>query len=115
MGTPASLTTQAHLQPEHAETIEQHLEDASATLFLQEEEWVRGTVTEWHEERGYGFIELGDGRRLYVHHTAFGGGSPVQGAPCEAIPAPDKVNVGKWSTESVRGDAAVIPRALGGG
>jgi len=78
------------------------------------QEWFSGTVAEWHEERGYGFIELQDGRRLYVHHTAFGGGSLAEGALCEAVAAPDKVNPGKWSAVSVRGDA-VLPRTTSNG
>jgi len=78
------------------------------------EDWLPGTVAEWHEERGYGFIVLEDGRRLYVHHSAFGGGSLQQGSPCEATAAPDKVNHGKWSATAVRG-AAVVQRTGGGG
>jgi len=81
---------------------------------LTPQEWLSGTVAEWHEERGYGFIELEDGRRLYVHHTAFGGGSLLQGSPCEAVATADKVNYGKWSAAAVRGDA-VVPRASSGG
>jgi len=71
------------------------------------EEWEGGTVTEWYDERGYGFIELDDGRRLYVHHSAFGGGSMLQGLRCEAMAMPDKINKGKWSAASVRGDAVM--------
>jgi len=71
------------------------------------EEWHSGAVSEWHEERGYGFIELTDGRRLYVHHSAFGGGSLLQGMPCEAMAAPDRVNQGKWSAVAVRGNAVL--------
>ena len=33
---------------------------------------------------GYGFVELGDGRRIYVHHTSFGGGSLMAGLELEA-------------------------------
>lgn len=91
-------------------------QDGNIGLFqtnqLTTEEWLIGSVTEWHEERGYGFIELLDGRRLYVHHTAFGGGSLVQGSQCEATVAPDKVNHGKWQATAVRGDA-VIHRPAG--
>jgi len=122
-GAQQGLAPQAHPEPQSVvkgelDSADAHFSvkgNASAPLYLQEEEeWVGGTVSEWHEDRGYGFIELEDGRRLYVHHTAFGGGSLVQGAPCEAIPVPDKVNVGKLSAASVRGDAAVINRASGG-
>lgn len=67
------------------------------------------TVIEWHEDRGYGFVELADARRVYVHHSFFGGGHLVVGGSCEVIVVPDQVNPGKWSATSLRG-AAVAPR-----
>uniref|UniRef100_A0A7S2CW83 Cold-shock domain-containing protein n=1 Tax=Alexandrium andersonii TaxID=327968 RepID=A0A7S2CW83_9DINO len=78
------------------------------------EEWHSGTVVQWQEDRGFGFIELSDGRRLYVHHSAFGGGSLLQDGKCEAQVAPDRVNPGKWSATAVRGEA-VVPRSDGFG
>lgn len=77
-----------------------------------EQAYVIGTVVQWHEDRGYGFVDLEDGRKVYVHHTFFGGGSLMEGQPCELLPAPDRKNPGKWSATHVRG-AAVIKRALG--
>jgi len=76
-------------------------------LLLQE--WLPAVIIEWHDDRGYGFVETTDGRKAYVHHSAFGGGSLLQGHACEAVVTPDRRNPGKWSASAVRGDA-VAPR-----
>lgn len=66
-----------------------------------------GTVQQWNQERGFGFIELDDGRRLHVHHTAFGGGSMLEGGRVEAIPMADKKNPHKWTAAVVKGEGVV--------
>lgn len=72
-----------------------------------------GMVMEWHEERGFGFVELLDLRKVYVHHTAFGGGSLKIGEHCEVVVVPDQVNPGRWSAGALRGQA-VVPRYTSG-
>lgn len=75
----------------------------------KDHEWEPGTVADWLEDRGYGFLELVDGRRVYVHHSAFGGGSLTTGEVCEVAVASDRMNPGKWRAAAVRG-TAVVPR-----
>jgi len=82
------------------------------TEMPQPQDWQHAKVAEWHDDRGYGFLELDDGRRVYVHHSAFGGGSLLHGQDCEAIATPDRLNPGKWRAASVRG-GAVVPKTEG--
>lgn len=65
------------------------------------EERYDGTVAEWNE-RGYGFIKLEDGRRVYVHHTAFGGGDLPAGTTVNCSVVEDKANPGKWAASDVQ-------------
>jgi len=76
---------------------------------IDAEDWQTGMVADWIEEKGYGFVELGDGRRIYVHHTSFGGGSLMAGLELEIIPARDTLHPGKWRAAQARGPA-VIPK-----
>jgi len=76
------------------------------------ENWQLARVAEWHDDRGYGFVELEDARRVYVHHSAFGGGSLLEGAECETVVTPDRLNPGKWRAAQVRGNA-VVPKPAG--
>merc|ERR1712217_63499 len=78
----------------------------------EEQEDQPATIVEWMEDRGYGFLELLDTRRVYVHHSSFGGGSLVVGEPCEVVVASDRMNPGKWRAASLRG-TAIVPRAPG--
>lgn len=73
----------------------------------EDQEWHAATVVDWLEDRGYGFLELPDGRRVYVHHSSFGGGSLLQGGSCEVVVAADRLNPGKWRAASLRGPAIV--------
>merc|ERR1712224_847616 len=66
---------------------------------------VEAYVAEWREGQGYGFISIGDGRRAYVHHTAFGGGSLILGARCDVIVVEDPINPGKWKVTQLSGEA----------
>mmetsp|Transcript_7390 Transcript_7390/g.20705 ORF Transcript_7390/g.20705 Transcript_7390/m.20705 type:complete len:508 (-) Transcript_7390:302-1825(-) len=56
-----------------------------------------GFVTEWNEASGYGFIELCDGRRAYIHRSVFGqsGGLSI-GWQLRVTIEPDARNPGKW-------------------
>eukprot|EP00927_Polykrikos_kofoidii_P057502 TRINITY_DN5163_c0_g1_i2.p1 TRINITY_DN5163_c0_g1~~TRINITY_DN5163_c0_g1_i2.p1 ORF type:complete len:619 (+),score=83.93 TRINITY_DN5163_c0_g1_i2:209-2065(+) len=67
-------------------------------------EFLSGTVAEWNNERGFGFVQVDDGRRAYVHHSAFGGGSLLQGLPCDVVLVPDQVNIGKWKASEIYGE-----------
>jgi len=61
-----------------------------------------GTVTEWHENQGYGFIQLDDGRKLYIHRSAFGGvGGLAVGSRIRVTTKPDIRNPGKWMAGQV--------------
>lgn len=61
-----------------------------------------GVVVDWREEGGYGFLQLEDGRRAYVHRSSFGGaGSLPVGARLRVIVGPDVRNPGKWSVAEV--------------
>merc|ERR1740121_2942018 len=73
--------------------------------------WMPAKVHVWYEEKGYGFVELQDGRRVYVHHSVFGHGSLLDGGDCETVVAPDRLNPDKWRAIQVRG-AAVVPSVI---
>mmetsp|Transcript_2716 Transcript_2716/g.8303 ORF Transcript_2716/g.8303 Transcript_2716/m.8303 type:complete len:688 (-) Transcript_2716:111-2174(-) len=61
-----------------------------------------GTVSEWHEAGGYGFLSMDDGRRAYIHRNAFGGkGSLVVGSKLQVTTKPDPRNAGKWCVGQV--------------
>jgi len=61
-----------------------------------------GSVTEWRDEGGYGFVQLDDGRRAYIHRTAFGetGSLPV-GTRLVVRVKEDSRNPGKWCVDKV--------------
>jgi len=69
-----------------------------------------GTVTEWHENSGYGFILLHDGRKLYVHRSAFGGtGGLMVGSRLRVAVKPDTRNPGKWcAAQVIAADGTVL-------
>lgn len=81
--------------------------DAGVDAELDGEAWTRGVVADWNDERGFGFVSLEDGRKVYVHHTAFGGGSLQKGMQVEARVVPDRINSGKWMVEKLRGPEVV--------
>eukprot|EP00927_Polykrikos_kofoidii_P065242 TRINITY_DN61024_c0_g1_i1.p1 TRINITY_DN61024_c0_g1~~TRINITY_DN61024_c0_g1_i1.p1 ORF type:complete len:539 (-),score=126.09 TRINITY_DN61024_c0_g1_i1:78-1616(-) len=69
------------------------------------EEEADGTVTEWREEGGFGFLSMDDGRRIYIHRNFFGGaGSLVIGQRLRVTTKPDPRNPGKWSVDQVKGE-----------
>merc|ERR1711933_443937 len=60
----------------------------------EEEEW--GSVSDWREEGGYGFLNLDSGRRAYIHRSALGGtGSLTVGMKLQVTVVPDTRNPGK--------------------
>lgn len=89
-------------------------ERMGAELQQGQGEWAAGTVAEWNDGRGFGFVSLEDGRRAYVHHSVFGGGSLTAGHACHVVLLPDRVNVGKWMVAAIQGDEQLIqPKAEG--
>jgi len=66
-----------------------------------------GTVTEWVEAGGYGFLSMDDGRRAYVHRNTFGGkGSLEVGSRLSVTTRPDPRNPGKWCVGEVKSELA---------
>eukprot|EP00927_Polykrikos_kofoidii_P079007 TRINITY_DN757_c0_g1_i4.p1 TRINITY_DN757_c0_g1~~TRINITY_DN757_c0_g1_i4.p1 ORF type:complete len:674 (+),score=108.63 TRINITY_DN757_c0_g1_i4:85-2022(+) len=61
-----------------------------------------GTVSDWKNDGGYGFLNLDDGKRVYVHRSCFGGaGSLVVGSRVQVTIKGDPRNPGKWSVDQV--------------
>merc|ERR1712232_1018677 len=76
----------------------------------QGSDYTAAVVNEWNGDRGFGFLVTDDGRKAYIHHSTFGGGSLTQGCACEAILSPDRINSGKWMVAAIRGnDELIIP------
>jgi len=72
-----------------------------------------GVVTDWKEEGGFGFLSMLDGRRAYIHRSAFGGkGSLTNGMKLRVTTKPDPRNPGKWCIEEVKGVVAEEPVSL---
>jgi len=70
-------------------------------------EWFEATVTQWQEDRGFGFLQLDDGRRVYVHHTVFGGGTLLENGRCMTQVTDDPRNAGKFCAAAVQGPAVM--------
>merc|ERR1711879_273416 len=79
------------LLPEDANPL---LPDGAGGQSWSESELIPGTVTSW-DPRGFGFVELEDMRRAYVHHSAFGGGHLSVGEEVSVTVLPDRINPGK--------------------
>merc|ERR1712187_108394 len=61
-----------------------------------------GIVTDWNEAGGYGFVQLDDGRRAYIHRSVFGGsGALTIGQRLRVRTDPDVRNPGKWCVGSI--------------
>merc|ERR1719183_124609 len=61
-----------------------------------------GFVGEWHIDRGFGFVNLDDGRRAYIHRAAFGGnGDLIVGQRITVTVKPDARNPGKICVDQV--------------
>merc|ERR1712242_129294 len=61
-----------------------------------------GTVQEWQESGGYGFLAMDDGRRAYIHRNTFGGkGSLMVGSRLSVTTKPDPRNPGKYCVGQV--------------
>merc|ERR1712107_302054 len=65
------------------------------------EETCTGSVTQWDEKGGFGFVQLQDGRRAYVHHSAFGSGNLTVGEQVFVTVCPDQRNAGKWMVKTL--------------
>jgi len=72
-----------------------------------EEASCTGSVVQW-DERGFGFVQLEDGRRAYVHHSAFGSGNLLLGEQVFVTVAPDRRNAGKWMVTSMERDENAV-------
>eukprot|EP00927_Polykrikos_kofoidii_P050415 TRINITY_DN44331_c0_g1_i1.p1 TRINITY_DN44331_c0_g1~~TRINITY_DN44331_c0_g1_i1.p1 ORF type:complete len:644 (+),score=89.35 TRINITY_DN44331_c0_g1_i1:144-2075(+) len=77
---------------------------------------VDGTVKEWRDEGGYGFLAMDDGKWVYIHRSRFGGtGSLVAGQRLRVTIEPDPRNPGKWSVDKVLGELLQEPETSSGG
>merc|ERR1712083_93872 len=62
----------------------------------------RGVVASWSEDGGYGFLNMEDGRRAYIHRSMFGGtGSLAVGTSLLVSTRPDSRNPGKICVDEV--------------
>eukprot|EP01065_Artemidia_motanka_P010940 TRINITY_DN1588_c0_g1_i3.p1 TRINITY_DN1588_c0_g1~~TRINITY_DN1588_c0_g1_i3.p1 ORF type:complete len:134 (+),score=42.37 TRINITY_DN1588_c0_g1_i3:100-501(+) len=76
-----------------------------------------GKVTKWIEEKGYGFITPDDeegAEDVYVHFSAFGGGTLVEGKQVHYDLVRDDRS-GKLRANNVSGPAVVARGQYGGG
>merc|ERR1712216_230044 len=67
------------------------------------EEPCPGSVIRW-DERGFGFVQCEDGRKAYVHHSAFGSGNLAVGEQVSVTVAPDQRNPEKWMVKRLTRD-----------
>lgn len=65
--------------------IEQSADRIAGKRVTRLEDRKRGTVTEWLEERGYGFIESKDGSRIFVHNSQIAAEGPAFLEPGEIV------------------------------
>jgi len=74
-----------------------------------------GTVEQFNDDKGFGFLMMDDGRRCYIHRSVFGGAHntslPV-GSRLRCTLKADARNPGKWCVESVLGDATMASTSL---
>lgn len=75
---------------------------------MGEDKWANAAVVQWHEDRGFGFVSMEDGRRAYVHHSVFGGGALTVGHSCRVLVCRDRVNTGKWMVAAITGDGNLV-------
>jgi len=81
--------------------------DPSQVLLPSDTPGEDGTVVEWHESGGYGFLTMDDNRRAYIHRNSFGGaGSLDVGMRLRVKTAPDTLNPQKWCVQEVVGQIA---------
>jgi len=70
-----------------------------------------GVVAEWNQNGGYGFLNMDDGKRAYIHRNFFGGsGDLLVGMRLRVTTRPDPRNPGKFCVENVVsfGEAAPV-------
>eukprot|EP00927_Polykrikos_kofoidii_P079004 TRINITY_DN757_c0_g1_i1.p1 TRINITY_DN757_c0_g1~~TRINITY_DN757_c0_g1_i1.p1 ORF type:complete len:669 (+),score=97.62 TRINITY_DN757_c0_g1_i1:85-2007(+) len=90
--------------PDSAPTVDHQSNTASGACVEQQPggEAQEGTVSDWKNDGGYGFLNLDDGKRVYVHRSCFGGaGSLVVGSRVQVTIKNDPRNPGKWSVDQV--------------
>jgi len=65
-----------------------------------------GVVKEWKKEGGFGFLDMEDGRRCYIHASVFKGTGKRElqnGMRLRVATKPDERNPGKWAVSEVKG------------
>eukprot|EP00419_Tripos_fusus_P026572 CAMPEP_0172715194 /NCGR_PEP_ID=MMETSP1074-20121228/67400_1 /TAXON_ID=2916 /ORGANISM="Ceratium fusus, Strain PA161109" /LENGTH=492 /DNA_ID=CAMNT_0013539747 /DNA_START=85 /DNA_END=1563 /DNA_ORIENTATION=+ len=108
-GRPAT-TSQAGANNNSLQTLLDGLlgsTDPSQVLLPSDTPGEDGTVVDWHESGGYGFLTMDDNRRAYIHRNSFGGaGSLDVGMRLRVKTAPDNLNPQKWCVQEVVGQIA---------
>jgi len=61
----------------------------------------QGVVASWNA-KGFGFVDLLDGRRAYVHASQFDGKNLLEGEEISCIVVEDQQNPGKWAAMEVQ-------------
>eukprot|EP00927_Polykrikos_kofoidii_P085527 TRINITY_DN9330_c0_g1_i1.p1 TRINITY_DN9330_c0_g1~~TRINITY_DN9330_c0_g1_i1.p1 ORF type:complete len:551 (+),score=96.51 TRINITY_DN9330_c0_g1_i1:137-1789(+) len=62
-----------------------------------------GKLTHWNEEKGFGFMQMDDGRRCFIHRSAFiTAASPKIGTRLRVVTKLDARNSGKWMVAEVK-------------
>lgn len=69
----------------------------------------RGVVSDWNESEGFGFLMMGDGQRVYIHRSVFGGSGDLRmGQEMQVTTQPDVRNRGKCTVKEVLAIDGVI-------
>jgi len=105
------LLQQQQQQQQQLDQLQQQLhEQQHQPAVLQDtEDGANGTVTEWHDDSGYGFLTLDDGRRAYVHRSVFGGtGTLPLGMRLHVIVRADTRNPGKLCIGEIKHELPVV-------
>eukprot|EP00927_Polykrikos_kofoidii_P019313 TRINITY_DN19016_c0_g1_i1.p1 TRINITY_DN19016_c0_g1~~TRINITY_DN19016_c0_g1_i1.p1 ORF type:complete len:567 (-),score=121.97 TRINITY_DN19016_c0_g1_i1:59-1759(-) len=62
-----------------------------------------GTLMEWNEEKGFGFVQMDDGRRCFLHRSAMvAAASPKTGTRLRVNTKQDARSTGKWMVSEVK-------------
>ena len=62
---------------------------------------MRGTVVDFDDHKGYGYVETEDGRRLFFHCTAIAGGSRSIAMGTDVVFDVAGGHAGRWEATSV--------------
>lgn len=66
-----------------------------------------GEICQWNVQGGFGFLNMDDGRRAYIHASVFGDHERRElaiGLRMRVATKPDPRNPGKWSVSAVKGE-----------